>query len=324
MVNAMNTRLFFSCLSGNNIYVPAKHDDTTMIHLLNSTEVSVRPIEKLDIVAAERKWAYFIQHPVNIKNILWPIDIIHLEEQRLGLVFRKRAFPKMEPLKNLLYTPSLLSWKRNEIKVLVKNLLSAFKNIHDGGYSFHAFDMNTMYFVRSTNEILFDFSLALARHFDNISAVMKVDEDAVATEFLPPWIDIEKREKLALADDFYSIAALIFRLFIGRMPYQGRYMDGHGDLMDAMRDTDPVDHIRMVSRYRENPIFIFDPNDKSNRLGTMTHEERISDLWDELPEKIKDMFIKTFAYSNINNGYDDKKLYSASEWLTALTETGVL
>lgn len=324
MVNALNTKLYFSCLSGNNIYTPSKYDSTAMIHILNSTEVSVRPIPRLDVVSAEKKWSYFIKHPVNIKNILWPVDIVRLEKGELGLVFRKRAFPKMEPLKNLFYTPMLLSWKRPEIKTIAKNLLRAFDDIHSGGYAFHSFDLERMFFVRETNEILFDFTLALARHNDKLGFVSTVDAESVAIEFLPPWLDIDSREKLALADDYYSIAAMLFRLFIGRMPYQGRLMDGHGDLMDALRDKDPADHLRMVLRHRENPIFIFDPDNSLNHLSEYTNEERLVALWEELPERIRNMFIDVFSEKNLSAHYDRKKLYSASEWLDALKNCGIL
>ncbi len=319
-----NTQMLFSCLNGYNIYIPSKHDSSGMSHLLSNDDVTIRPVPELNPDSVNEKWRYFVENPVDISNVLWPIDIVDLPDGVLGLVFRKRALPKLEPLKNLLYNSPLLSWKKNDIKEITSNLLLTFSDMHENGYAYHSFDVEHIYFARNNSKVFFDFSLGIDRHYDNSVAEATVDFNSVSIEFLPPWRSFENKNMLSLVDDYYSISALIFRLLIGRMPYQGRVMDGQGDMMDLLRDVDPADHYRMFEHYHANPIFIFDPNDKRNSIGLYTHEEKTVDLWEDLPDKIKQMFIETFSLNNVSAPQSKKMLYKPSEWYKALKENGVI
>ncbi len=324
MGNDINTQMLFSRLSGYNIYVPSKHDPSGMSHFLSNDDVIVRPMPALDLDSVNEKWRYFVENPVDISSVLWPIDIVDLPDGIIGLVFRKRALPKLEPLKNLLYNSLLLSWKKDEIKQITANLLLTFSDIHENGYAYHSFDVEHIYFSRSNGKVFFDFSIGMARHFDSKVIESKVDFDSISIEFLPPWRSFEDRAHLSLVDDYYSISALIFRLLIGRMPYQGRIMDGQGDMMDLLRDVDPADHYRMFEHYHSNPIFVFDPNDKRNSIGLYTHEEKNVELWEDLPDEIKLMFIETFSNSNVAAPQSEKKLYKPSEWYDALKKNEVI
>lgn len=325
MTNFTSETMLFSCLSGHNIYVPSSLDGgRTMIHLQSGTEVTVRPVHGMEPRLVEKKWHSFVERPIDINNILWPVDIIDLGKGTMGLVFTKRAFPKMEPLKTLLYNSNLLSWKREEIKTVVKSLLSVFDNIHKGGYAYHSFDMERIFYYGKECNILVDFTLGMSRHRNDPLFVSEMDKETIAIEFLPPWIDFSERGRLTLLDDLYSISAMLFRLLIGRMPYQGRLMDGHGDMMDLIRDTDPNGHITMFEHYHENPVFIFDKSNKTNSIGLYTHEEKFADLWNDLPERIREMFSETFTEENNKAPYEKKILYSPRQWLDALTDCGVI
>lgn len=324
MNNATIKDMLFSCLSGHNIYVPSKYDDSSMLHLLSNTDVTVKAVNGISQTLVENKWRYFVERPVDIKNITWPVDIVKLQEKQMGLVFRKRAFPKMEPLKKILYNSNLLDWSRPEIKKLISNLLKVFDEIHTGGYAYHAFDMEHMYYNEETYEVLVEFSLGMSIHNNDTTNVSDVGLEAVAIEFVPPWVKLDKRNYLSLSDDYYSIAALLFRLMIGRMPYQGRLMDGHGDMMDLLRDIDPDAHIQMFKHYHDNPIFIFDPEDDINNVGVVTSVEKFKDRWEDLPQEIRAMFIKTFSKENLSMSYEERKLYNVREWHDALVKAGIL
>lgn len=324
MRDIMIHEMRFSCLSGHNIYVPSGYDSSTMRHLLSNTDVTIKAVNNFDAELMENKWRYFIERPIDIKSVTWPLDMVSLNEEQIGLVFRKRAFPKMEAFKKLLYVSSLLDWKRPEIKKLIRNLLSVFIDIHNGGYAYHSFDMNRMYYNEKTSEVLVEFSLGMSRHFRNIAHLEEVDVQEIAVEFLPPWVDFDARGTLSLSDDYYSIAALLFRLMIGRMPYEGRIMDGQGFIMDERRDLDPVEHIRMFRYYHKNPVFIFDEDDRTNSVGLYTNEDKFVERWEELPQTIRNMFIETFSKKHLNERYIDRRLYTVDEWLRALTDAEIL
>ncbi len=311
--------MLFSSLSGYNIYVPSKYDNA-MIHTLSNTEVTVEPISKITQAEIDVKWRDLICMPIDIQHITWPIDVVEIDNHVSGLVFRKRAFPPMEPLKKLLYLSDLLDWQREKTRRVMKNLLTVFHEIHQGGYLYRAFDMNHIFYAEATGEVLVDFSLAICQNRQK-SLWMSIPPETVAIEFLPPWVPFTNPTAMTLEDDLYAVAAMLFRLMIGRMPYQGRLMDGQGDIMDPMRDVDPSDHIRMFEHYHDNPVFIFDPKDTSNSIGLVTSEEKFKERWKALPPSIQQMFLQVFSKENLTA--ETKTVFSAQAWLKALTDAGI-
>ncbi len=313
----------FSCLSGHNLYQPTGIKNT-LTHVLSGTNVSIRFIDAINSVIVERQWRRFIERPVNIQNITWPVDIVSINKDRMGLIFRQRAFPNMQPMKTLLYSAQALDWRTDLIKAICRNLLKTLQDLHDGGYAYHAFDMNQMFYSVKDNSVMIHFSLTMAHHGDNLTSLEVVDPDLVGVEFLPPWIPFDRRNRMAMIDDYYATAAMLFRLLVGRMPYQGRTMDGQGDMMDPLRDTDPQEHEHMFRHYHDHPIFIFDPKDTSNAIGEHSNEYDYIERWETLPERIRNMFIDTFSQENLELTYLKKKVYSIKEWAEALTAEGVI
>lgn len=323
MSNA-STNLLFSCLSGYNIYLSSKNGVFDRIHMFTDEEVDVREVPGITATEAQEKWRYFIEHPINIKHFIWPIDIVEISDGKMGLVFRKRAFPKMEPIKKLLYSPDLLNWKNTNIQNIIRNLLTALEDLHSGGYAYHAFDMNKMFFNESNGEILIDFSSAMTRHFFDRKHSEPLNPEDVQVEFLPPWSSFNKNGSFSLEDDYYSVTAMLFRLMIGRMPYQGRLMDGVGDIMDRQRDVDQGMHIKMFEHYHNNPVFIFDDKDNSNSIGLYSHEEKIIEKWEGLPSEIRMMFNTVFSKNNIEKTRGEKEVYNEREWIDALQKASII
>lgn len=324
MAETTQKEVYFSCLSGYNLYTPVFDQPSTMVHLLSDTHVTVRSISNIGMDHVENKWRYFIENPINIQRITWPVDILELENGRMGLVFRKRGFSKMEPLKTILYQSILLDWHTDRIKGLITNLLEVIREIHRGGYAYHAFDMEHIYYNPQNNEILVDFSIGMSQRGKTPADLAEVDPKEIAVEFIPPWVPFNERRAFSHTDDYYSLAAMLFRMMVGRMPYQGRGMDGMGDMMDALRDTDWDEHQWMFSRYFKNPIFIFDPMDTSNNLGSVSSEGVFIERWNTLPDKIRAMFTDVFSKKNIELPYGEKILYSADEWIDALKSEGII
>ncbi len=320
MLNASIDGLLFSSLSGYNMYNPSKYD-SSMIHVLSNTEVTIKPVPKINSIDIEQMWRDLIYMPIDIKSITWPIDILELDNQTTGLVFRKRAFPKMEPLKNLLYNSDLLDWEKPSIKKLINNLLMVFNEIHSGGYLYRAFDMNHIYYNESSYEILIDFSIATSQN-KVFSIKPNIPVESVSIEFLPPWLSFSNRTDTTMTDELYSVAAMLFRLMVGRMPYQGRLMDGHGDIMDRFRDVDPSEHIHMFEYYHDNPVFIFSPTNKTNSIGQVTSEEKFKNRWKKLPESIRKMFLHVFDEKHLTS--ENRDFYSVQEWINALSQEQII
>ena len=125
-VKDVKSNLLFSCLTGYNIYAPSKNGISDRVHMFTSEEVDIREITGLTPYGVQEKWRYFVEYPINIKHFLWPVDIVEISKDKMGLIFRKRAFPKLKPIKQLLYSPELLNWKSTNIQAIIKSLLTAF------------------------------------------------------------------------------------------------------------------------------------------------------------------------------------------------------
>lgn len=311
-----NADIMFSCLSGYNMYQVSESIqdpgfDICATHCQNGTEVKIRRSESSLNEENLPKWKYFVEHPVDVSTMLWPVDVVTFEDNsEIGLVFRRRSLSKMEPIKTILYNDFLLDWHNEKTQKLIINFLKQCVNMHNNGYLYHCFDLNRIFYNPVDMSVLFDFSLSLSQ-IDDVVTVEKAD---VGIEFLPPWCDIEADNEMSLIDENYTISAIIFRLMIGRMPYQGRLMDGNGNMMNHLTDTDKDTHIMMFEAYRKNSIFIFDTNDTSNSIGLFTAEEKYIERWNSLPENIKRMFSDALI---VKNG-KTTKTYSSIDWLNAL------
>lgn len=320
-------QLIFSCLSGYNYYkindrVPSKNiPNISAVHMQNGAEVEIHPRDLLTKEACLEKWRGFIEYPADIRSIIWPIDIVFLDEneEHFGFVYRKRAFPKLELLKKILYNDTLLDWRNENIQHLIVNFLNVCDSLHFYGYAYHGFDLAHMYYNPDDMSVLLDFSLSLSKTYGQLHRTETIAENDVAIEMLPPWHQPFKPNDMDLSDDYYSITALLFRLMIGRMPYQGRLMDGAGDMMNSLRDTDELNHLKMFEQYLSQPVFIFDPYNSINSIGLVTSEEKYIARWDALPEKVRDMFLNTLCQKNVERSPNDRKCYSPEDWLKILS-----
>lgn len=321
-----NKNLIHSCLSGYNFYKPYEtiadaYGNIEKIRAVQDksfTEVEIRYDDTLRKPGIN-KWKYFIEHPIDIKSMIWPVDLI-TQEERLGLVFRRRAFPKMNTFRDLLYREYQLDWRKEKIQTFAVNFLNLCQNIHEGDYAYHCFDLNRMYYNAENMDVLFDFSLSMTRNFNDPLRKGRVDKENTGIEFLSPWLKMDENNEMTFIDDCYSITALLFRMMIGRMPYHGRLMDGLGDLMNIERDVDYNEHINMIRHYREISIFIFDPEDTSNGIGTFSDEQEYIQRWNDLPETVKQMFISVFSQKNVECSIDEKIYYTPKQWLEALSK----
>ena len=339
-------RYVFSCLSGYNIYTQSDDQAHPWVHLFSSEQVNFRELPQSgdgDRAAEREKWRAFIEYPVDIRQFLWPVDLVELpENNRLAWVFKERPMPKRRPIKDLLYLPpSRLGWKNERVMRTVRSLLTAFGELHAGGYVYHAFDIRTIYVEDKTDEVVVDFSHAMARHLFRADHRDIVYKDDVLIEYQPPWADyLEKPIAVSsLYDDYYSIAAMLFKLMVGLLPYQGKSTGGYYNRLRNPLNDDSVYYEQMMRQYflrdapdsagsrgkeRAIPVFVFDPDDDSNAIGEFSEDELLTERWEELPGEIREMFLKTFSKDNSRLAPERRTLYSAGEWLSALQRANLI
>ena len=241
-----------------------------------------------------------ILNPVSNAFFEWPVDLIELGEAgkyARYLVFKNRKFGSLQPIKDLLYQPGMsdqLDWRRPLIRSICRSILHAMMELQENGYIYNNFNMQNIFYHPETGEVFFKFT-PLIRIAGSRTEFDTVDCGAVSTEFAPPYIynpDVYNG-MLTRKSDYYQVSALLFRLMIGKLPYEGRDLAGYGVVFHPQFDTDEMAHNYYFKHYHQYPHFIFDENDDTNALSVTSDNDLPRERWNTLPESIKYMFRET-------------------------------
>jgi serine/threonine protein kinase len=156
-------------------------------------------------------------------------------------------------------------------------LAHSYKALHLAGLCYCDISKGNMLFDPNTGNILICDN-------DNVGENGKVKSQVLGTwEFMAPEVILRQADPSTLTD-LHSLAVLLFYLWTCHHPF-------HGNLECAIRSWDIPAKRRI---YGENPVFIFDPNDTSNRPDDPDYET-VRKLWELCPKKIKDLFVKAFT-----------------------------
>ncbi len=103
--------------------------------------------------------------------------------------------------------------------------------------------------------------------------------------------------------DLFSLAVLLFYLFMLHHPFEGK------------RETEIhcLDGFAMDEIYGRNPVFIFDPNDRSNEPDPRFHK-RVSTYWKLYPSFLRQLFVRAFT----DGIHDPNARVRESEWRAKL------
>ncbi len=340
--------ILYSMLSGHNFYKISELYNTNnktkhinAFHVKDNVFTDIRIVDNVNLNTniSIDLWRRYISNPPGTANILWPIDIVDISTKQTkssslcgtyGLVFSKnKLILKNEKLlKELVYDDVQLDWREKHIQNLIKSLLNELKLIYDFGYSLVSFDCRKIsygYDESKELKVLFDFSFSTVKldQYDSYHNQKFLAND-ICVDFIPPWFkrdnvdkDYKKRDKANISAEYYSIAAILFRLMIGRMPYQGKLMSKFADAGYLMTlEENEEAHINLMEKYIENPIFIFDKNDDSNHIGDIGDDDMYVERWESLNTDVQNMFLHTFSKDILEN--HQRKLYTISDWICAL------
>lgn len=118
--------------------------------------------------------------------------------------------------------------------------------------------------------------------------------------FMAP--EIVRGEKRPSKDtDRYSLSVLLFYLFMVNHPLEGK-------LEASIRCMDMAARVKL---YGTDPVFIFDPNNKTNRPVKGIHDNATI-YWPLYPEKLRQMFTRAFTVG-LN---EPSKRITEPEWMT--------
>ena len=157
------------------------------------------------------------------------------------------------------------------------NIVKAFRALHLSGKSYQ--DLNDGGFFIDTRS-----GDVLVCDCDNVAA----DGDNFGIGGMPGFMAPEVVRGIAKPDvltDRYSLAVVLFKLFFRGDPLEG------SKVLQCVVMTEENDLIH----YGKDPVFIYDPNNASNRPVNGVHDNVIK-LWKIYPDFIREAFTLSFTY----------------------------
>ena len=160
-------------------------------------------------------------------------------------------------------------------------ITAAFRELHNKGYSYQ--DLNDgNFFINPKNGDV------LICDTDNVCEYGKYSGIAGKARYMAPEIVIGKGNP-DIKTDRYSLAVMLFLLWINNHPLEGKA---------ACPPCMDTKHEKKI--YGEQPVFIFDPEDKSNIPVQGLHTGAIK-RWALLPEYVREEFVKAFSKDVLHN-----------------------
>ncbi|MDR2366288.1 MAG: hypothetical protein LBD68_10650 [Zoogloeaceae bacterium] len=170
-------------------------------------------------------------------------------------------------------------------------IVSSFRALHNKGYSYQDLNDGNFFINPKTGGVLICDN-------DNVSAFGKSSGIAGKARYMAP--EIVRGGAPDKQSDRFSLAVILFLLWVGSHPLEGRA--ACPPCMDARSE-------RRI--YGEKPLFIFDPEDASNRPVPGLHRGAIT-RYPLLPPYCREMFAKAFGKTAL---LDPAKRIIEQEWL---------
>lgn len=229
------------------------------------------------------------------ESFLWPINIATIENSKsFGYIMelRKPNFKSLfDLMKNRVHPSSYTLAKATY------NLANSFRQLHSKGLCYRDISHGNIFFHPDNGEILICDN-------DNVGLDSQSSHGVVGTpRFMAPEIVRAEASPNANSDQF-SLATLLFYMLFTSHPLEGK----------NEADIRCFDQPAMDKIYGENPIFIFDPDNTTNRPVPGYHDNALI-YWEVYPDFLKDIFTKAFT-----EGLEVNKRVTETEWMNALIQ----
>lgn len=206
-------------------------------------------------------------------SFLWPQDLaVGKPGEPFGYVMplRPQSFKSIVDMMKRRAEPSFWNLCRAAFY-----LTRGYEKLHTAGYAYRDISFGNVFFDPDNGNVLICDN-------DNVSAKEKSSVYGTP-RFMAPEI-VTGKAKPSRNTDLFSLAVLLFYMFMLNHPLEGK-LEAEIKCMDV-----PA----MNKLYGTNPVFIYDPDNKSNRPVKGYHDNAII-FWDLYPEFIKELFITSFT-----------------------------
>jgi len=227
-------------------------------------------------------------------TFLWPEDITEKDGEAFGYIMDLR------PSEYVDFTKILLGKKKEYAFASITAMCNAslqiidgFGELHRKGYSYQDLNDGNFFINPKSGDVLICDN-------DNVSEAGKNSGIAGKARYMAPEI-VAKGAMPNKYTDRFSLAVVLFLLWTKNHPLEGKA--AYPVCMDAK-------HERKI--YGENPVFIFDSNDDSNRPVQGLNQGAIAN-WPFLPTYLQEQFKKAFSKEALLD--DPAKRIIEPEWL---------
>ncbi len=257
----------------------------------------------------------YILSPPEKANVLWPSDMVCIPEAKVasfGLFADQEYSELLTPAEQRRGELVLLfpcdrcpaatdgvsrlsrihqpSWKNSEIRRMAVEIVRAIERLNQYGYAYGDIHLSRFFFLED-DSVFLDYSNLIYPFRGPIAYCCAPPAGWYPIEFAEPAYVRGIQKTLDFNSQNYSLCALLFYLFFGRCPYDGRLLTGY-------TDSGPQEHYTKFRDYHKMPVFIFDPMDDKNALGAFSDERHVLELWKEFPKEMKQLFIVALSEKN--------------------------
>lgn len=209
------------------------------------------------------------------ESFLWPQDLIFkVQGEPFGYIMplRPKNYKSIVDMMKRRAEPSFYALCRAAF-----NLTNGYQKLHAMGYSYRDISFGNLFFDPDNGDVLICDN-------DNVSA-NGIDNSSVygTPRFMAPEIVVGKA-KPSRNTDLFSLAVLLFYMFMMGHPLEGK--------LEA--DIKCMDIHAMNKLYGTNPVFVFDPVNKTNR-PVKGYQDNVLIYWDLYPQQLKDLFTQSFT-----------------------------
>lgn len=206
-------------------------------------------------------------------EFLWPLDITEWVDGTFGYIMDLRPEGYYEVTDYMLCHVRFKSYRA--IIDAAMRIVSAFRILHNSGYSYQ--DLNDGNFFINPNN-----GKVLICDNDNVAPDGTETGIIGKPRYMAPEIVLRKSKPNSLSDRF-SMSLILYILFCLNHPLEGKRYLVSG-LTPALQEK----------LYGSEPLFIMDPNDKSNGPHPIVHRNSIV-VWPCLPDYVQNIFLAAFS-----------------------------
>jgi serine/threonine protein kinase len=204
---------------------------------------------------------------------LWPLDITEKDGEAFGYIMDLRPSEYKDFSKFLLAREKFASVTAMTNTAL--QIVAGFRALHNKGYSYQDLNDGNFFVNPKTGDVLICDN-------DNVTEYGKNLGIGGKSRYVAPEIVLGKALPSVHTDKF-SLAVILFLLLIYNHPLEGK--KAYPPCM-----TEELE--RKI--YGSEPVFIFDPDDPSNRPVTGINKNAIK-RWPQYPEHVKQKFTEAFS-----------------------------